>query len=145
LDRIVYKYGNNAEVTVGVNQSNPKKIEVEIPVSEGQATILVEAIDAAQNVATVSQEVKGAIKPKIEVVPDDNDPSYLIIRASDNDGLRMVSFYINEQEYKTDPNISLNQKTFEYRIQVSPGTTNVTVHAYNISEQVTEFIGIYNY
>ncbi len=57
----------------------------------------------------------------------------------------MVSYYINEQEYKTDPNTSLNSKTFEWKQKVEPGQTNVTVHAYNISEQVSEFVGIYNY
>ena len=102
-------------------------------------------MDKAQNVATTEQEVKGATKPEISVVPDSNDPSYLIIKATDAEGLRMVSFYINDQEYSTDPNTTLGTTEFEYRIQVEPGETNVTVHAYNINEQVTEFIGVYNY
>ena len=95
--------------------------------------------------ATKEQQVKGATKPKIEVVSDPTDQSYLIIRASDNEGLRMVVFYINEDEYKTDPNTSLNMKNFEYRQKVPKGETTIKVHAYNLSEQVSEFEGIYTY
>jgi len=57
----------------------------------------------------------------------------------------MISYYINGTEYKTDPNISLNMKEFEYRQKVDPGENKITIHAYNINEQVTEFIGTYDY
>lgn len=145
LDYIVYQFGDGEEVTVEATEENPTRIEATIPVSQGQATLRVEAVDKAQNVSTTEQEVKGATKPEVSVTPDANDPSYLIIRATDAEGLRMVSFYINDQEYSTDPNTSLGTTEFEYRLQVEPGETNVTIHAYNVNEQVTEFIGVYNY
>jgi len=146
LDYIVYKYGDNEEVKVEASENDPTKIETYIDnVLETQLTLKVEAVDKAQNFATQEQQVKGATKPKIEVVADPADPSYLIIKVTDNDGLRMVAYYVNGEEYKTDPNVSLNMKYFEYRQQVQKGETNITVHAYNLSEQVSEFEGIYNY
>lgn len=145
LDHIVYKYGDDDEVVVKATEEGQTRIEATVPVTQGQATLKVEAVDASQNFATKEQEIKGVKKPVIEVIPDPSDPSYIIIKATDEDGLRMVSYYINEQEYKTDPNTSLNSKTFEWKQKVEPGQTNVTVHAYNISEQVSEFVGIYNY
>lgn len=145
LDYIVYKFGDADEVRVDATEENPTKIEVTIPVGQGQSTLTIEAVDKAQNIATKEQEVKGATKPVVEVSPDPNDPSYLIIKATDAEGLRMISFYINGQEYSTDPNTSLGTTDFEYKIQVQPGENNVTVHAYNINEQVTEFVGVYNY
>ena len=146
LDYIIYKYGYNEEVKVEASEDNPTKIEAYIDnVLETQVTLKIEAVDKAQNFATKEQQVKGATKPKIEVVSDPTDQSYLIIRASDNEGLRMVVFYINEDEYKTDPNTSLNMKNFEYRQKVPKGETTIKVHAYNLSEQVSEFEGIYTY
>lgn len=146
LDYIIYKYGDNEEVKVEASEDNPTKIEAYIDnVLETQVTLKIEAVDKAQNFATKEQQVKGATKPKIEVVSDPTDQSYLIIRASDNEGLRMVVFYINEDEYKTDPNTSLNMKNFEYRQKVPKGETTIKVHAYNLSEQVSEFEGIYTY
>lgn len=146
LDYIIYKYGDNEEVKVEASEDDPTKIEAYIDnVLETQVTLKIEAVDKAQNFATKEQQVKGATKPKIEVVSDPTDQSYLIIRASDNEGLRMVVFYINEDEYKTDPNTSLNMKNFEYRQKVPKGETTIKVHAYNLSEQVSEFEGIYTY
>ena len=146
LDYIIYKYGDNEEVKVEASEDDPTKIEVYIDnVLETQVTLKIEAVDKAQNFATKERQVKGATKPKIEVVSDPTDQSYLIIRASDNEGLRMVVFYINEDEYKTDPNTSLNMKNFEYRQKVPKGETTIKVHAYNLSEQVSEFEGIYTY
>lgn len=146
LDYIIYKYGDNEEVKVKASEDDPTKIEAYIDnVLETQVTLKIEAVDKAQNFATKEQQVKGATRPKIEVVSDPTDQSYLIIRASDNEGLRMVVFYINEDEYKTDPNTSLNMKNFEYRQKVPKGETTIKVHAYNLSEQVSEFEGIYTY
>ena len=145
IDYITYRYGDTQEVTVSAKQEGQTVIEETIPVTQGESTLTVEAVDKAQNVATIDQKIKGAKKPTIEVIPDPNDPSYLIIKAYDDDGLRMVSYFINEQEYKTDPNVSLNSKTFEWKQKVEPGDTRILVHAYNINEQVTEFDGIYNY
>lgn len=145
LDYVVYKYGDNDEVKITANPDNPTLIERTIQARPGQHTLKIEAVDKAQNYATKEQEVKGVNKPVIEVTPDPNDPSYIIIKATDEEGLRMISYYINQQEYKTDPNTSLNTKTFEWRQKVEKGQSNVTVHAYSVSEQVTEFKGIYNY
>ena len=145
IDYVTYKLGDNQEVTITADQEGQTTIEETISVPQGQSTLIVEAVDKAQNFATKEQEIKGVKKPVIEVIPDPNDPSYLIIKATDEEALRMVSYYINDQEYKTDPNTSLGTKTFEWRQKVEPGVTNVTVHAYNVSEQVTEFIGIYQY
>lgn len=145
LDYVVYKYGDNDEVKITANPDSPTLIERTIQVRPGQHTLKIEAVDKAQNYATKEQEVKGVNKPVIEVTPDPNDPSYIIIKATDEEGLRMISYYINQQEYKTDPNTSLNTKTFEWRQKVEKGQSNVTVHAYSVNEQVTEFKGIYNY
>lgn len=145
LDYVVYKYGDSEEVKITADPNNPTTIERTIQARPGQHTLRIEAVDKSQNYATKEQEVKGVNKPVIEVKPDPEDPSYIIIKATDEEGLRMISYYINQQEYKTDPNISLNTKTFEWRQKVEKGQTNVTVHAYSINEQVTEFKGIYNY
>lgn len=148
IDYITYQYGDSQEVTVKAQQEGQVTIEETITVMQGENTIKVEAVDKAQNVATVSQKVKGvkeSEKPVIEVIPDPNDPSYLIIKAYDNEGLRMISYFVNDQEYKTDANTSLNTKTFEWKQKVEPGRTELLVHAYNINGQVAEFNGVYNY
>lgn len=146
LDHITYKYANNDEVTVNASADDPTKIEAYVDnIEEAQETLKVVAVDKAQNTATKEQQVKGTTKSKIEVTQDQNDKSYLIIKVTDNDGIRMVAYYINGQEYQTDPNTSLNTKSFEYRQKIDQGQTNITVHAYNLSQQVTEYTNTFNY
>ena len=145
IDYITYRYGDSQEVTIYAEEDGQTKIEKTIPASQGETDLVVEAVDKAQNVATKEQKIKGVKRPTIEVIPDPNDPSYLIIKAYDDDGLRMIAYTLNGQDYKTDPNTSLNTKTFEYRQKVEPGESQILIHAYNINEQVTEFNGIYRY
>lgn len=144
LDYVVYQIGTEEEKIVEA-EDGQTLMEILVPVDRGQVTLNVEATDKAGNVETINQEIKGATKPTIEVTADPTDLSYLIIKANDVEGLQMVSFYINDQLYQTDPNVSLNSTDFEFRIQVQHGETTVKVHAYNINEQVTEFEGVYNY
>ena len=145
LDYVAYTVGDGEEQIVEANPENPSVIEILVPVSQGQVNITVEAVDKAQNVANKEQEITGATKPVIEVYPDPEDPSYLIVKATDEEGLRMVAYYIEDHLYQTDPNISINDTTFEWRQKVEPGTTIITVHAYNLNEQLTEYIGEYTY
>lgn len=143
LDTVKYTVGDDEEKIVDANGQD--KLELLVPIDRGQITLCVEATDKAGNVETISQEVKGATKPSIEVTADPTDLSYLIIKASDVESLRMITIYINDQLYQTDPNVSLGSTSFEFRVQVQSGQNTVKVHAYNINEQVTEFEGIYNY
>lgn len=145
IDYMTYKYGDNQEVIVRAQQEGQTIIEETIAVTQGENTITVEAVDKAQNVATISQKVKGAKKPTIEVIPDPNDASYIIIKAYDDEGLRMIAYSINGKEYTTDPNTSLNSKTFEWKQKVESGRSNIIIHAYNVNEQVAEFNGVYDY
>lgn len=144
LDTVKYKIGNDEEKEVQAEE-NQDTLEILVPIDRGQITINIEATDTAGNVEKVNQEVKGATKPTIEVTADPSDLSYLIIKAHDVEGLRMITFYINDQQYQTDPNVSLNTTDFEFRVQVQRGENRVKVHAYNVNEQVSEFDGIYNY
>ena len=145
IDYITYQYGENEKITIKAEEVGQIKIEQELEVVQGENILKVEAVDKSKNTAEREKKIKGTKRPTIEVIPDPNDKSYLIIKAHDEEGLRMISYFINDQEYKTDPNVSLNSKTFEWKQKVEPGETKVLVHAYNINEQVGEFNGIYNY
>ena len=57
----------------------------------------------------------------------------------------MVAYYINDVLYQTNPDVPLGTTDFEYRQKVEKGENKVKINAYNVSEQVSEFDGIYNY
>lgn len=144
LDTIVYQIGDDEPKEVKADEGQ-NKVEITLPVEQGQQTIRIEATDKAGNKEEKTQEVKGATEPKIEVTVDSTDPSYLIIKVHDDDAIKMVAYYINDVLYQTNPDVPLGTTDFEYRQKVEKGENKVKINAYNVSEQVSEFDGIYNY
>ena len=139
IDYVTYKYGDSQEVTINAEEEGQTTIEETIPAQQGEATLTIEAVDKAQNVATKEQKIKGTKRPTVEVKRDPNDASYILIKATDDDGLRLLCYDLNGQEYTTDPNISINDTKFEYRQKLDSGTNKISLRVYNINEQVTEF------
>ena len=144
LDYIIYKYGNEQEVKVEGDGSTKIERTIDDVLAE-ETVLIVEAIDKSQNRAVFQQVVKGARKPKIEVTPDPVDPSYVIIKVTDEDALRMVYFKINEDEFSTNPDTALGTKEFEYRLKIEQVPSYITVRAHNLSERTEEFKGRYDY
>ena len=146
---IKYKYGDSEEVEVKATEDDPTTITAYVEdVINDTVTLHVEAVDIAKNEKVIDQQIMGVKRPTISVVPDTNDPDYLIITVNAEEGLRMVAFYINEQLYQTDPNTSLNAKEFTYRIKAEKGEngiTSVKVNAYSMTEQIQEFKGEYRH
>jgi len=139
IDYVTYKYGDSQEVTISAEEEGQTTIEETIPAQQGEATLTIEAVDKAQNVATKEQKIKGTKRPTVEVKRDPNDASYILIKATDDDGLRLLCYDLNGQGYTTDPNISINDTKFEYRQKLDSGTNKISLRVYNINEQVTEF------
>lgn len=142
IDYVTYKYGNDDEVTVRATSEGQTTIKATINVVAEERLLKVEAVDKEQNVATAEQKVKGVSvdsKPTAQLTLDPEDSAYAVLKVQDEYGIRMVDWFVNDQEYKTDPNISLNQNTFEYRFKIDEGETKITLRVYNIKEQVEEF------
>ena len=146
LDHVTYKYGDNQEQTAYADISDPTRIEIYIDnIETVQSTLVVEAVDTAQNHAEVSQEVKGTTKPQITIEPiSEEDPSILQITITCEDNLQKIVIYLGEQRYSTPDNISIDKKQFVQKVKVENGTT-IKVNAYNVSEQMTEKTITYNY
>ncbi len=142
MDYITYKYGDDEQITVKATSEGQTTIKATIDVVAEERLLKVEAVDKEQNVATAEQRIKGVSvdsKPTAQLTLDPEDSSYAILKVQDEYGLRMVDWFVNEQEYKTDPNTSLNQNTFEYRFKIEPGNTKIVLRVYNVREQVEEF------
>ena len=139
LSHVTYKYGDNGEETVYATEDSPAYIEIKIPIASGQQTLQIEAVDAANNVKTISQEIKGVKRPVVtlNITPDSADT--LIIDVKSEENLQAIVFYINGQEYKTDPNTALNTKEFIYYQHLDRSIDNeIIVRAYDINMQMGE-------
>ena len=89
----------------------------------GQNTLKVQAVNT-NNVSTTKElEVKGIKKPVLAFQKDGN---YLVIKAEDEVGIKVISFILNGQKYQINYG---DKKSIEYRQLLQPGdnTFEVTV------------------
>ncbi len=139
LDYVEYKLGNESAEKVNADPSNPAKISIDVPMTQGQKTLKVTAVDKAKNVATKTQEVKGATKSTISVEPVIEPTPHLKVTVKDEEEIKMIVIVFNGQELKSNPNGTMGQEFIYEDLQLVPGDNTIKITVYNVSEQVSQF------
>ena len=139
LDYVEYKLGKDSTERVPANPLNPTKISIDVPMTQGQKTLKVTAVDKAKNVATKTQEVKGATKSTIKVDPVAEPTPHLKITITDEEEIKLIVINFNGQELKSDPNGTMGQEFIYEDLQLVPGDNTLKITVYNVSEQVSQF------
>ena len=89
----------------------------------GKHTLTVIAVNTNNKTTTKTQEVDGvdeSTKPTVGAAIDSADRSKIIFSASDESGLKNLSFTINGQKYEL-PASTEGQKELQYTFQVKEG------------------------
>lgn len=123
LSYILYKWNDEQEEKIEASDDDRKLIEKDIEIPMGQNTLKVQAVNT-NNVSTTKElEVKGIKKPVLAFQKDGN---YLVIKAEDEVGIKVISFILNGQKYQINYG---DKKSIEYRQLLQPGdnTFEVTV------------------
>ena len=113
----------------------------------GKHTLTVIAVNTSNKTTTKTQEVDGvdeSTKPTVSAAIDSADRSKIIFSASDESGLKNLSFTINGQKYEL-PASTEGQKELQYTFQVKEGHYSITVEAENIYGQTESQNFIYDY
>ena len=133
LSYLTYRWDEEEEQRVDINNTEIEQ-DIEIPV--GQHTLTVIVVDVNNSTQTKTQEVKGIVKPKLEVTADGTEN--FVIRASDNEGIKRVEFIVNETDkyaIDLDDVYSIDErKEFEYRFPLQEGENKLEVTVYNESD-----------
>lgn len=138
LQYMTYRWDDEEEIKVDI-EGNQIEETIEIPKGLHKLTVIV--VDRNNKTETKEQEVNGVTKPKLEVTVDDNSEN-LIIKASDEQGIKKIEFVINEQNYRLDLESQLapeERKEFEYSYPLQDGENKIEVTVYNDSD-VTEVV-----
>lgn len=139
LDYVEYRLGNNATEKVEADPNDPSKISIDVPMTQGQKTLRVTAVDKAKNVATKTQEVKGATKSNISVEPIVEPTPHLRVVISDEEEIKLIVINFNGTELKSDPNGTMGQEFIYEDLQLVKGDNKIKITVYNVSEQVSTF------
>lgn len=106
---------------------------VDIPL--GQNTLRVEAVNLDSMITTKELEVKGVRRPVVSLRLEDSN---LVIRAEDEQGLKVINFTINGQKYQMN---CLERKLIVQKMPLEQGENIVELTAENIDGGITEVNG----
>lgn len=145
LHYIMYCWNEEDNTVVEAREESPKKVEEKISILKGENKLTIIAVDSAGNETTKEQMFKGAKKPTIEVVQENDE---LVIKVKDEESIKKIDITLNGEYFSTDPEntgTSLNMAEVELRQKLKAGANTITVTVYNISglsEQVTKEVTI---
>ncbi len=131
LKYIKYSWNGGEETQVDANEQNSKQIEEKVQVAQGQNTLKVTAVDTSDNEKIEEVEIKGTIKPKLELYQS-GDRAKLIIVTSDEEGIDKVEGSINGKEFTTEGQ-TLEGTNIEFELPLDQGNNDITVTVYNKS------------
>lgn len=120
---MTYRWDDEEEKRVDINDTT-KEETIEPP--KGLHTLTVSAVDENNNTVTKTQQVKGVIKPKVEVTADGENFNMV---ATDEEGLKELRFIQNGKGYK----ISIEGKEFSYSFPLVEGENKLEVIVINTS------------
>lgn len=141
LDYITYYWNEEDETKVNSREESLKQIEEKIDILKGENKLTIVAVDKAGNETIKEQIFKGVKKPKINLA---RNASELIIKISDEEGIKKVEYTLNGVVYSTDPQNTgtpLNMKELEIKQPLAQGENKITIKAYNVSGLETELSG----
>lgn len=135
LKYIRYTWNSGNYVTVQANIENLKIIDELAEIPLGQNTLRVEAVNVNDIINTKELEVKGVRRPVVSLRQDGN---MLIIRAEDEEAMKVVNFTLNGQKYQ----INVGEvKVIEHAMELKQGENKIELTAENKDGGITEVKG----
>lgn len=132
LKYINYTWNNGEKTKVEANIENLTLIEEIVEIPLGQNTLTVDAVNTSDVITTKELEVKGVKRP---VVTFAKDGDFLIIRAEDEDAMKLVTYTLNGQKYQLNFG---EKKVIEYRQPIPKGESSLELKAENKDGGITE-------
>lgn len=133
---ITYRWNDEEDIKIEVEDEESKIIETTIDVKRGKNTITITAVDSSDNSETRDKTFNGVNEPIIEVLKKGNK---LYMKMSHDMGFEKIEFSVNGKIYTYDSNFSgydPTQKQIEYYFDLKEGENTVIIVA--ISTEDTE-------
>lgn len=145
MQYITYKWNDEADVKVEVENEGNTKIETTIDVKRGKNTLTVTAVNSSDNTETVNKIFNGVNDPIIEVIKNGNR---INMKISHDMGFEKIEFILNETTYVYDDNFSGYDSTkeeIEYSFGLKEGENTVIITATSMEGTEATYKGKCNY
>ena len=147
LSYVTYQWDDEDVQTIYPEEGSEAQLETEIEAPAGKHNLTVIAVNTSNKTTTKTQEVDGVdegTKPSVKAAIDPADRSKIIFSASDQIGLKNLSFTINGQKYVL-PAEGDNKTELQYTFEVKQGHYSITVEAENVNGQTESQDFTYDY
>lgn len=131
LKYINYSWNEEGQTKVEANTETPNLIEQTIEIPLGQNTLKVEAVNSENTTASKELEVKGIKRPTLNFKKQGD---YLIIKAEDETGMKIVDYTLNGQRYQLNYG---NKTIIEYKQLLQKGENYMEITAENQDGGIT--------
>ena len=142
---ITYKWNEEEETRIDVENEEDTVIETEIDVKRGKNTLVITAVDSLDNTEKIDKTFNGVNKPIIEVT---KDGSKLFMKMTHDMGFEKIEFSMNGKIYVYDNKFSgydPTQKEIEYQFDLKEGENTVIIVAVSTEGTDATYKGKCNY
>ena len=136
MDYITYKWNDEPETKISAYQDDKTTIQESVEVLKGENKLTILAVDKSGNQTQIIRTYQGVTKPVISVVQEGNE---LVIKVTDEDGIDYVYYTLNGKDYRL--RTPTTQKELEYRQAMDEGGNRISIQAYSINGEMTNFEG----
>ncbi len=136
MDYITYKWNDEPETKISAYQDDKTTIQESVEVLKGENKLTILAVDKSGNQTQIIRTYQGVTKPVISVVQEGNE---LVIKVTDEDGIDYVYYTLNGKDYRL--RTPTTQKELEYRQAMDEGENRISIQAYSINGEMTNFEG----
>jgi len=131
LKDIIYSWNDGEQTKIEATGEDLTKVEQEVEIPLGQNTLKVQATNINNVTTTKELQVKGVKKP---VLSFKKEGDYLVIKAEDEVGMKVIDYTLNGQKYQINYG---NKKVIEYKQLLEKGENNLEVKAENQDGGIT--------
>lgn len=125
-----YRWDDEEEFDIQIGSTTNEIVE-EVGIRQGIHTLYVTVIDIEGNQKTEEQAVIGDKEPQLVLTTD--GVSNYVIQAKDDEQLSKVVIILNNE---TILEKELNEKEFEYKVEIPEGDSLIEVQVYNLNNLV---------
>ncbi|MCX4302642.1 MAG: hypothetical protein K1W33_02295 [Clostridia bacterium] len=140
IDFLTYRWNDEEEVKVEASEDNSKEIVTEIPIMRGTNDITIVAVDSENNTTTETKSYTGLTQPEI-VVTLSEDGSTLIIKTTHENGVKKISYKLNDKPYEAEFEGEQIQKEVEFTQGLDEGYNRLVLTVTSVDDTETVFDG----
>lgn len=143
LDFITYRWNNESEEKVEIEENSPKKIEIDIEILKGTNDLTIVAVDSSNNTTTETKSFTGVTKPEVVVTLSAEGDSIDIFSKHEN-GIKEVKFKFNDVDYNVDIGND-TPKEIQFTQALDAGYNRIILTVISVDGTETVFDGECNY